>query len=49
MTKNNYISTLFIDIDVGSKSNVVYDMDFDKNKYISFSFSNNQELIPLLK
>ena len=42
MIKINYISTLFVGIDVSSKSNVVYAMDFDENKYISSSFSNNQ-------
>ena len=42
MIKINYMSTLFIGIDVSSKSNVVYAMDFDENKYISSSFSNNQ-------
>ena len=42
MLKINYMSTLFVGIDVSSKSNVVYAMDFDENKYISSSFSNNQ-------
>ena len=42
MIKINYMSTLFVGIDVSSKSNVVYAMDFDENKYISSSFSNNQ-------
>lgn len=42
MIKINYMSTLFVGIDVSSKSNVVYAMDFDQNKYISSSFSNNQ-------
>lgn len=42
MIKINYISTLFVGIDVSSKSNVVYAMDFDENKYIASSFSNNQ-------
>lgn len=36
------MSTLFVGIDVSSKSNVVYAMDFYKNKYISSAFSNNQ-------
>lgn len=40
--KINYMSTLFVGIDVSSKSNVVYAMDFDENKYISSSFGNNQ-------
>lgn len=42
MIKINYISTLFVGIDVSSKSNVVYAMDFDENKYIASSISNNQ-------
>lgn len=42
MIKINYMSTLFVGIDVSSKSNTVYAMDFDENKYISSSFSNNQ-------
>lgn len=42
MIKINYMSTLFVGIDVSSKSNVVCAMDFDENRYISFSFSNNQ-------
>lgn len=42
MIKINYLSTLFVGIDVSSKSNVVYAMDFDQNKFLSSSFSNNQ-------
>lgn len=42
MFKINYLSTLFVGIDVSSKSNVVYAMDFDENKYIDASFGNNQ-------
>lgn len=42
MVKINYMSTLFVGIDVSSKSNVVYAMDFDQNKYLSSSFRNNQ-------
>ena len=42
MIKINNISTMFVGIDVSSKSNVVYTTDFDKNKYITSSFSNNQ-------
>ncbi len=42
MIKINFMSTLFVGIDVSSKSNVVYAMDFDENKYIDPSFSNNQ-------
>lgn len=42
MLKINYMSTLFVGIDVSSKSNRVYAMDFEENRYISSSFSNNQ-------
>ena len=42
MLKINYMSTLFVGIDVSSKTNAVYAMDFDENKYISSSFGNNQ-------
>ena len=42
MLKINYMSTLFVGIDVSSKSNEVYAMDFDENKYISSPFGNNQ-------
>lgn len=42
MIKINYMSTLFVGIDVSSKSNVVFAMDFDENKYLSSSFRNNQ-------
>ena len=42
MLKINYMSTLFVGIDVSSKSNVVCSMDFEDNKYISSSFGNNQ-------
>lgn len=53
MLKINFMSTLFVGIDVSSKSNVVYAMDFYKNKYIQSSFSNNQpgadELTVLIK
>lgn len=42
MIKINYLSTLFVGIDVSSKSNVVYAMDFDENKFLSSSFPNNQ-------
>jgi transposase len=53
MLKINFMSTLFVGIYVSSKSNVVYAMDFYKNKYIQSSFSNNQpgadELSDLIK
>ena len=42
MLKINYMSTLFVGIDVSSKSNSVYAMDFEENKYLSSSFGNNQ-------
>lgn len=42
MLKINYMSTLFVGIDVSSKSNAVYAMDFDENKYIDAFFGNNQ-------
>ena len=42
MLKLNYMSTLFVGIDVSSKSNRVYAMDFEENRYISSSFGNNQ-------
>ena len=42
MSKINYMSTLFVGIDVSSKSNVVCAIDFDQNKYISSSFRNSQ-------
>ena len=45
MIKINYMSTLFVGIDVSSKSNVVYAMDFDENKYIDSSFPNNQTVL----
>lgn len=36
------MSTLFVGIDVSSKSNLVYAMDFYKNMLLQASFSNNQ-------
>ena len=42
MLKINYMSTLFVGIDVSSKTNSVYAMDFEENKYFSSSFGNNQ-------
>lgn len=42
MIKINVLFTLFVGIDVSSKSNVVCAMDFYQNKYISSAFSNNQ-------
>lgn len=42
MLKINFMSTLFVGIDVSSKSNVVYAMDFHKNNYLQSSFRNNR-------
>lgn len=42
MIKINTLSTLYVGIDVSSKSNVVYAMDFEQNKLLSDSFPNNQ-------
>jgi len=42
MLKVNYMSALFAGIDVSSKSNSVYAMNFEESKYISSSFGNNQ-------
>lgn len=42
MIKINPLSTLYVGIDVSSKSNVVYAMDFEQHKLISGSFFNNQ-------
>lgn len=42
MIKINPLSTLYVGIDVSSKSNVVCAMDFYRNKLIESSFANNQ-------
>lgn len=42
MLKINPLSTLYVGIDVSSKSNYVCALDFFKNKYINSSFANNQ-------
>ena len=42
MSNIKYISTLFVDIYVNSRSNMVYAIDFDENEYICAFFSNNQ-------
>ena len=42
MFKINPLSTLYVGIDVSSKSNVVYAMDFEQHRLISGFFSNNQ-------
>ena len=42
MKKLDFLSTLFVGIDVSSKSNVVCALDFQSNKLLQFSVSNNQ-------
>lgn len=42
MLKINYLSTLFVGIDVSSKSNVVCALDFYSNRLFQCSVSNNQ-------
>ncbi len=42
MLKINPLSTLYVGIDVSSKSNYVCALDFYKNKFIQSSFANNQ-------
>lgn len=42
MIKINPLSTLYVSIDVSSKSNFVCALDFYKNRYIDSSFANNQ-------
>lgn len=42
MLKINPLSTLYVGIDVSSKSNYVCALDFYKNKFFSTSFANNQ-------
>lgn len=42
MLKINPLSTLYVGIDVSSKSNYICALDFFKNKYINSSFANNQ-------
>lgn len=39
MLKINFISTLFVDIDISSRFDVVYVIDFYKNRCISSAFS----------
>ncbi len=41
MKKLDFLSTLFVGIDVSSKSNVVCALDFSSNKLLDFSVSNN--------
>jgi transposase len=40
--KNDVLSTLFIGIDVSSKSNVVCAIDFETTKHLAFSVANNR-------
>ena len=42
MKKLDFLSTLFVGIDVSSKSNVVCALDFNANKLLEFTVSNNQ-------
>ena len=42
MVEINPLSTLFVGIDVSSKNNVVYAMDFNQHKAFSSSFANSQ-------
>jgi transposase len=42
MKKLDFLSTLFVGIDVSSKSNVVCALDFQSNKLLQFSVPNNQ-------
>ena len=46
MLKINYMSTLFVGIDVSSKSNVVYAMDFDECELPAF-LTLNQYFLPV--
>lgn len=40
--KNNFLSTLFVGIDVSSKTNVLCALDFSGNKLLNFKVLNNQ-------
>lgn len=42
MLNINFMSSLFVGIDVSSRSNEVYAMDFNQNKLLSKSFANNK-------
>lgn len=42
MKKLDFLSTLFVGIDVSAKSNVVCALDFNANKLLEFTVSNNQ-------
>ena len=39
--KNNILSTLFVGIDVSSKTNVLYALDFQGNKLLNLKALNN--------
>ena len=41
MNKDKLLSTLFVGIDVGSVNNFAFATDFFGNKFLSFSFINN--------
>jgi len=41
MKKIDFLSTLFVGIDVSSSSNVVCAIDFNSTKHLQFSVSNN--------
>ena len=40
--KNNFLSTLFVGIDVSSKTNVLCALDFEGNKLLDLKALNNQ-------
>ena len=40
--KNNFMSTLFVGIDVSSKTNVLCALDFQGNKLLNLQALNNQ-------
>jgi len=40
--KNNFLSTLFVGIDVSSKTNVLCALDFEGNKLLNLKATNNQ-------
>ncbi len=40
--KNNFLSTLFVGIDVSSKTNVLCALDFQGNKLLNLKATNNQ-------
>jgi len=40
--KNNFLSTLFVGIDVSSNTNVLCALDFEGNKLLNLKATNNQ-------